>query len=63
MALEGGDKGGLVGVVDVLCFDAWGEFIWAVGAGEGGDGVFAEVEELFCDHFADCAAGLGDDLI
>jgi hypothetical protein len=53
----------LVSVVDFLDFDAGGDCVWAVGAGEGGDGVFAEFEELFCDDFADGAAGLGDYLI
>ena len=63
MALEGGDEGFLVSVVDFLGFDAGRDCVWAVGAGEGGDGVFAEFEELFCDDFADGAAGLIDDLI
>ena len=59
LAAQGGDEGGLVGVVDGDGLDAGGQLALAVGAGQGRDGVPACLQELLGDAFANGAAGLG----
>lgn len=50
--MEGGDEGGWFVIVDLFDGDAGGDFVRAVGAGEGGDLVFAGFDEFFGDVFA-----------
>ena len=57
-ASEGVDEGRGVIIVDFLDVSAGGDGVGARGAGEGGDFVFAEMEQCLGDVFAYLAAGL-----
>ena len=58
LAFEGGDERGRVGVVDGFGVHAGGDFVGAVGARQGGDGVVPVGEEVLDDELAALAAGL-----
>lgn len=58
LALQGGDDGGVVVVVDLFDGDAGGELGGTAFAGDGGDVLFAVGEKGFDNVFAACAGCL-----
>lgn len=58
LALEGIDNGGLIAVVDGGDNDALGEFVGAVFAREGSDGVFSSFKEGGSENRANSTSGL-----
>lgn len=58
LALKGIDNGGLITVVDGGDNDALGEFVGAVFAREGSDGVFSSFKEGSSENRANSTSGL-----